>query len=59
MLETLRTASKTWVAKLILAAITVPFAFFGIDSYFRSNNSVDAIASVGDQKIRQRGEKSA
>jgi peptidyl-prolyl cis-trans isomerase D len=51
MLETLRTASKTWVAKLILAAITVPFAFFGIDSYFRSNNSVDAIASVGDQKI--------
>jgi peptidyl-prolyl cis-trans isomerase D len=51
MLETLRTASRTWVAKLILAAITVPFAFFGIDSYFRSNNSVDAIANVGDQKI--------
>jgi peptidyl-prolyl cis-trans isomerase D len=51
MLETLRTASRTWVAKVILAAITIPFAFFGIDSYFRSNTSADAIANVDDQKI--------
>ncbi len=51
MLETIRTAAKTWVAKVILALITVPFALWGVDSYIRSAPGQDAIATVGDEKI--------
>ena len=51
MLETIRTAAKTWVAKVILALITVPFALWGVESYIRSAPGQDAIATVGDEKI--------
>lgn len=51
MLETIRNATKTWIAKVILAAITVPFALWGIESYVISTPGQDAVATVGGEKI--------
>ncbi|MBP8295568.1 MAG: SurA N-terminal domain-containing protein [Burkholderiales bacterium] len=40
------------VAQVILAIITLPFAFFGVDSYIRQSNTADdSIAKVGSDKI--------
>lgn len=39
--------------QLILALIVLPFAFFGIDSYFRAGGSGDSVAVVGDYRISQ------
>lgn len=39
--------------QVILALITLPFAFFGIDSYFRAGGTGEAVATVGDSKISQ------
>ena len=40
------------VAQIILAIITLPFAFFGVDSYIRQSNTADdSIAKVGSDKI--------
>jgi peptidyl-prolyl cis-trans isomerase D len=47
MLETFREHSKGWLAKLILALITVPFALWGIDSYLQGAGSNVALAKVG------------
>ena len=38
----------------ILAVILLPFAFFGIDSYFRNSDNVQGLATVGDYSISQR-----
>lgn len=51
MLETIRTAAQTWLAKLILALITVPFALWGVESYVRSAPGPDTIANVDGDKI--------
>ncbi len=51
MLEYIRTAAKTWIAKVILALITIPFALWGVESYVRNTPGQDAIAKVGDEKI--------
>lgn len=51
MLETFRTHSKGWLAKLILALITVPFALWGIDSYLQGAGSNVAIAKVDGQSV--------
>ncbi len=51
MLETIRQASQTWLAKVILALITIPFAMWGIDSYIQTPKGQDTIASVGSEKI--------
>lgn len=40
--------------QIILAVILLPFAFFGIDSYFRAGDSVQGLATVGDSRISQR-----
>lgn len=40
-------------AQVILALITLPFAFFGLDSYFRSSDASTPVASVDGQKISQ------
>ena len=37
--------------QIILAIIFLPFAFFGIDSYFRAGDRGDSIASVGGQPV--------
>jgi len=41
------------VVQLILALITLPFAFFGVDYYFRSGPGVNEVARVGSDKITQ------
>ncbi|MBL0125821.1 MAG: SurA N-terminal domain-containing protein [Betaproteobacteria bacterium] len=51
MLETIRNATKSWIAKLILALITVPFALWGVESYVRPSAGQDAVATVGGEKI--------
>ena len=51
MLENIRQASQTWLAKLILAVITVPFALWGIESYVRPTAGQDTIATVGKEKV--------
>ena len=37
--------------QVLLALITLPFAFWGIDSYFRDAASTDEVARVGSSKI--------
>lgn len=40
-------------AQVVLALITLPFAFFGVDSYFKSSDASTPVASVGGQTITQ------
>jgi peptidyl-prolyl cis-trans isomerase D len=54
MLETIRNAAKTWVAKLILVLILVPFALFGLEGYLRQGVSADSVATVAGEKITSR-----
>ena len=51
MLESIRTASQTWLAKIILAVITVPFALWGVESYVRTTPGQDSVATIGGEKI--------
>ncbi len=51
MLEKIRNATNTWLAKAILAIITVPFALWGVESYVRTAPGQDIVAHVGDDKI--------
>ena len=41
------------VTQLVLALITLPFAFFGVDYYFRGGDNSQTVASVGKNKITQ------
>jgi peptidyl-prolyl cis-trans isomerase D len=41
------------IAQVILFLMAVPFAFFGVDYYFRSGNTDVGIATVGTEKITQ------
>jgi len=49
-----------WVHKnkrliqVVLALITVPFAFFGVDAYFRGGDTANMVAKVGDSGISAR-----
>jgi len=40
-------------AQLILFAMMVPFAFFGIDFYFRGGATADTVATIGRDRITQ------
>lgn len=51
MLDVIREGSKGWLAKVILALIAIPFALFGIDTYFRNAGQQAGIADVDDQVI--------
>ena len=51
MLEAIRKHTTGWLAKLILALITIPFALFGIDSYLNQAGSNVAVAKVNGDKI--------
>jgi peptidyl-prolyl cis-trans isomerase D len=44
---------KKRLVQLILALITLPFAFFGVDYYFRSGPGLSAVAQVGSDKVTQ------
>ena len=41
------------IVQVILALITLPFAFFGVDYYFRQSGGSGTIATVGDSKVTQ------
>lgn len=51
MLEAIRERSKGWLAKLILAFITIPFALWGIDSYLHQAGSNVAVAKVDGDTV--------
>ena len=51
MLEAIRSRAQGWLAKLILALITIPFALWGVDSYFSSGGRNEVVAEVGDANI--------
>ncbi len=51
MLDAIRKHTTGWLAKLILALITVPFALFGIDSYLNQAGRDVAVAKVNGDKI--------
>lgn len=51
MLEAIRERSQSWIAKLILILITVPFAIFGVDSYLRDAGSKAAVAEINNEPI--------
>jgi peptidyl-prolyl cis-trans isomerase D len=51
MLDAIRNHTQGWLAKLILALITIPFALFGIDSYLNDAGSNVAVAKVNGDKI--------
>jgi peptidyl-prolyl cis-trans isomerase D len=51
MLEAIRARTQGWLAKLILALITVPFALFGIDAYLKDAGSSAPIAKVDGHAI--------
>ena len=51
MLDAIRKHTTGWIAKVILALITVPFALFGIDSYLNQAGRDVAIAKVNGDKI--------
>jgi peptidyl-prolyl cis-trans isomerase D len=41
------------IVQVFLALITLPFAFFGVDSYMRNDGSGGDVATIGDVKITQ------
>ena len=49
MFDSVRNNKK--IVQIFLALITLPFAFFGIDSYVRNTGAGNDVASVGDSKI--------
>ncbi|HSR01312.1 MAG TPA: SurA N-terminal domain-containing protein [Methylophilaceae bacterium] len=51
MLELIRNHSKGWLAKIILAAITIPFALFGIDQYLSNAGGNVPVATVDKDEI--------
>ncbi len=44
---------KKRVVQVILALITLPFAFFGVDYYFRGGGAASEVARVGSETISQ------
>ncbi|MGA8033567.1 MAG: SurA N-terminal domain-containing protein [Casimicrobiaceae bacterium] len=40
-------------AQIVLALVTLPFAFFGVDYYFRGGDATKAVATVGGSKVEQ------
>ncbi|MDA8416378.1 MAG: SurA N-terminal domain-containing protein [Betaproteobacteria bacterium] len=53
MLSGFRTLSQTWVAKVVLALITIPFALFGVEYYFQQGGAGGAVLKVDGESISQ------
>ncbi len=49
MFDAVRNSKR--IVQIFLALITLPFAFWGVDSYFRSGTSAGDLADVGGSKI--------
>lgn len=61
MLQALREKTSGWFATIILASVGIPFAFFGVNSYFETRTDT-YVAKVGKteidpQKFRERVEQ--
>src|SRR5262245_12099413 len=41
------------IIQIVLAVIFLPFAFFGVDSYFRGHEGAPTVATVGTHEISQ------
>ncbi|KXW58311.1 peptidyl-prolyl cis-trans isomerase D [Ferrovum myxofaciens] len=53
MLDGFRSLSQTWVAKVVLVLITVPFALFGLEYYLRQGGGGGAVLKVDGVAISQ------
>lgn len=53
MLEAIRERAQGWIAKVILALLIVPFALWGIDSYFSGGGKQKPAATVNGEGISQ------
>ncbi|MBS1159630.1 MAG: PpiC-type peptidyl-prolyl cis-trans isomerase [Proteobacteria bacterium] len=51
MFDAVRNNKK--IVQIFLALITLPFAFFGVESYVRSTGAGEDVAKIGDSKITQ------
>ena len=54
MLEAIRDRAQGWIAKVILGILIVPFALWGIDSYFSGSGQEKPAATVNGEDISQR-----
>ena len=54
MLEAIRERAQGWIAKVILGLLVVPFALWGIDSYFSRGGKEPPVAEIDDGHITQR-----
>ncbi len=54
MLEAIRERAQGWIAKVILALLVVPFALWGVDSYFSKGGKEAPVAEIDDGQITQR-----
>jgi len=54
MLEAIRERAQGWIAKVILALLIVPFALWGIDSYFSGGGKEKPAAKVDGESISQK-----
>ena len=51
MLDAIRERAQGWLAKVILALITIPFMLWGVESYFNKSGDGDVLASVNGYKV--------
>jgi len=51
MLQNIRDRSQSWLAWIILGLISIPFAFWGVDSYFQNSDSDVVVAEVDGTEI--------
>ncbi len=51
MLQSIRDRSQSWLAWIILGLISIPFAFWGVDSYFQNSDSDVVVAEVDGTEI--------
>ncbi|MBC7788263.1 MAG: SurA N-terminal domain-containing protein [Methylophilaceae bacterium] len=51
MLDAIRKVATGWLGKVLLAAITIPFALFGIDTYLNQSGRNVPVAKVNGDRI--------
>jgi peptidyl-prolyl cis-trans isomerase D len=51
MLDAIRERAQGWLAKVILALITIPFMLWGVESYFNKSGGDDVVTKVNGDKI--------
>lgn len=54
MLEAIRERAQGWIAKVILGLLIIPFALWGVDSYFSGGGKEPPAAEIDDSEISQR-----